>query len=187
MRPDRAAAGAIEGKLDMHDAKRPVDPESLPYRPCVGVVLLNRDGLAFIGRRAGGEELARDHEWQMPQGGIDKGEEPLPAARRELHEETGIVAVTPIEEMTGWVTYDLPAELVGIAWKGRYRGQRQKWFAFRFDGDDAEIDVLAPPGGHTPEFAAWRWERLDRLPDLVVPFKRAAYGAVVAAFRHLAA
>lgn len=164
----------------------PIDPETLPYRPCVGVVLFNRDGLAFIGRRAGGNELVSEREWQMPQGGIDPGEEPLPAARRELYEETGIRSVSLVEEKPGWVTYDLPPHLLGVAWKGRFRGQRQKWFALRFEGDEAEIDVLAPPDGHHPEFAAWRWEHLDRVPELVVPFKREAYLDVVAGFRHLA-
>lgn len=163
-----------------------VPPDELPYRPCVGIVLLSADGLAFVGRRAGGEEQVDvAHAWQMPQGGIDGEEDPLEAAKRELYEETGVRSVSLLAETPDWVRYDLPPELVGKAWKGRYRGQIQKWFAFRFEGDEGEIDVLNPPGGHKAEFAEWRWERLAALPDLVVPFKRAVYEKVVAAFAPL--
>jgi putative (di)nucleoside polyphosphate hydrolase len=124
----------------------------------------------------------------MPQGGIDKGEEPLAAALRELFEETSIRSVTLVAEAPGWITYDLPDEALGIALKGKYRGQRQRWFAFRFTGDDSEIDVADPGDGAMPaEFDAWRWEPLEQLPDLIVPFKRAAYLEVVAAFAHLPA
>ncbi len=122
----------------------------------------------------------------MPQGGIDKGEDPLGAARRELWEETGMRTVGLLAEMPGWVNYDLPRELVGIAFKGRYRGQTQKWFAFRFEGDESEIAINPPPGGHAPEFDAWEWKPMDELPELIVPFKRGVYEQVVAAFRHLA-
>jgi putative (di)nucleoside polyphosphate hydrolase len=165
------------------------DPESLPYRPCVGVMLVNRAGLAFVGRRRGGQEpIGEDHAWQMPQGGIDDGEEPYAAALRELYEETSVRSVEPIGETSGWVKYDLPRELVGVAWKGRYRGQTQKWFALRFTGEDSEIDVLTPGNGkHKAEFSDWRWEEIGRLPSLIVPFKRASYGEVVAELQPLVA
>jgi len=165
-----------------------VDPESLPYRPCVGVVLFNPEGKVFVGERRGGSEHSQvSMAWQMPQGGIDEGEEPLAAARRELFEETSIASASLMAEAPDWFTYDLPQELLGVAWKGRYRGQRQKWFAFRFEGAEDEIDVLTPPDGHKPEFASWRWETLGRLPEIVVPFKRGVYEKVVSAFAHLAA
>jgi putative (di)nucleoside polyphosphate hydrolase len=145
--------------------------EDLPYRPCVGVMVLNRDGLAFIGRRIGGpEHVDLTHSWQMPQGGIDSGEEPWPAARRELREETNIRSVERVAEISDWLTYDIPREIVGQAWKGRYRGQKQKWFAVRFTGSESEIDVEHPEGAHEPEFATWRWEPLKNVPGLVVPF-----------------
>ncbi len=159
----------------------------LPYRPCVGVALVNRDGEAFIGhrkRKSAGEALD-SRSWQMPQGGIDDGETALEAARRELWEETNIRSIEFIAELPGWLNYDLPKEARG-RWKGRYRGQSQKWFLFRFVGEENEIDVRRPAGGeHGAEFDAWRWESLERLPDLVVPFKREVYAAVSAAFAPL--
>ena len=158
------------------------------YRPCVGVMLLNHAGLAFLGRRRNKdlvEHVAPGHEWQMPQGGIDKGEAPYDAAVRELYEETGVSSAKLLAEAPDWYAYDLPGDIAEQAWKGRYRGQRQKWFAFRFEGDESEIEIENPPGGHKPEFDAWRWERMDRLPDLIIPFKRPVYENVVAAFRHL--
>jgi putative (di)nucleoside polyphosphate hydrolase len=161
----------------------------LPYRPCAGTLILNRKGLVWIGRRADEPDSPEGHGtwWQMPQGGIDDGEDPYPAALREAYEETNMRSLSKLGE-SDWLTYDLPAHLIGVAWKGRYRGQRMKWFALRFEGDDSEIDVLAPGGGkHEPEFTEWRWERLDRLPELVVPFKRKVYNEVLASFRHLAA
>jgi len=157
--------------------------EDLPYRPCVGVMVLNAQGRAFIGRRMGGpEHVELTHSWQMPQGGIDPGEEPWPAALRELREETNIRSVERLGEIADWLTYDIPRELVGQAWKGRYRGQKQKWFALRFTGSESEIDVEHPDGAHEQEFAAWRWEPLQNVPDLVVPFKRAVYDRVVREF-----
>jgi putative (di)nucleoside polyphosphate hydrolase len=167
----------------------PVDPESLPYRPCVGIMVLNRDGLVWTGHRIAetdSEMAGTDKLWQMPQGGIDKGEDPLPAAMRELWEETGIRTVTLLAEAPRWINYDLPRELVGIAFKGKYRGQTQKWFAFRFEGDDGEVAINPPPGGHEPEFDDWAWKPMAKLPELIVPFKRQVYEQVVAEFRYLA-
>jgi putative (di)nucleoside polyphosphate hydrolase len=160
--------------------------ENLPYRPCVGVMLLHRDGAAFIGRRIEGpEHVDLTHVWQMPQGGIDPGEEPWPAAVRELREETNIRSVERLGEIADWLKYDIPRDIVGQAWNGKYRGQTQKWFAMRFTGDDSEIDV-EHPAGHAAEFSAWRWAPLQNIPDLVVPFKRAVYERVVREFGHLA-
>ena len=160
--------------------------ESLLYRPCVGTMVLNRDGLVFVGRRAQGpEHVDLTHVWQMPQGGIDDGEDPWPAALRELYEETSMRSVQKLAEVPEWLPYDLPPEVAHQAWKGRYRGQTQKWYALRFTGDDSEINILEPAGGHKPEFIAWRWEPMRNLPDLVIPFKHAVYTRVVEAFRHL--
>ena len=161
--------------------------EDLPYRPCVGTAVFNRDGLVFIGRRLDGpEHVDMTHDWQLPQGGLDPGEDPYACALRELHEETNIRSVEHLATIDGWLSYDIPREIVGQAWKGKYRGQRQKWFALRFTGDESEIDV-AHPGGHEPEFAEWRWERLEKAPDLVVPFKRRVYERVVEEFARFAA
>ena len=129
--------------------RKPVDPETLPYRPCVGMMVLNQDGLVWVGHRISepdGEMAGSQQLWQMPQGGIDRGEDPLPAAKRELYEETGMESLELIAAAPGWINYDLPAHLVGIVWKGKYRGQTQKWFAFRFLGDVREIRVNPPPG-----------------------------------------
>jgi putative (di)nucleoside polyphosphate hydrolase len=166
-----------------------VKAEDLPYRPCVGVMILNREGLVWAGRRiaVGNSEYdGSPHLWQMPQGGIDKGEDPLAAAYRELHEETGIKTVTLLAEARDWINYDLPPELIGIGLKGKYRGQTQRWFAFRFEGDESEIAINPPPGGHEPEFDAWEWKPMHELPGLIVPFKRAVYDRVVSEFSHLA-
>lgn len=170
-------------------AKARPDPWSLPYRPCVGIMLLNADGLVWVGRRIlepGSEASGSDSRWQMPQGGIDDGEDAYPAALRELYEETGIRNVALLAEAPHWITYDLPEHLVGVAFKGRYRGQTQKWFALRFIGDEGEIAINPPPGGHKPEFEAWAWREMDTLPDLIVPFKRQSYQQIVTFFRHLA-
>jgi putative (di)nucleoside polyphosphate hydrolase len=162
------------------------------YRPCVGIMLLNRDGLVFVGRRRAKRssdplkpEPHGDYDWQMPQGGIDAGEDPYHAALRELLEETNVKTTSPLAETADWLSYDLPPDVLKKSWKGRFQGQRQKWFALRFDGDDSEIDIDEPAGGQRPEFDAWRWERMERLPELIIPFKRAVYENVVVAFRHL--
>ena len=165
-------------------------PEDLSYRPGVGVALLNREGRVFLGRRKRRRSSSKDssgHEWQMPQGGIDKGETPRAAALRELYEETNVMNVSFLAEAPQWLSYDLPQDIAANRWKGRFRGQRQKWFAFRFEGEDSEIDIDRPGGGaFDPEFEAWRWAPLETLPDLIVPFKRPVYEAVVAAFKNLA-
>jgi putative (di)nucleoside polyphosphate hydrolase len=159
----------------------------LPYRPCVGIVVFNRDGLAFIGCRIDGpEHVDMTHAWQMPQGGIDADEEPWPAALRELHEETNIRSIERLGEIADWLSYDIPTDLIGQAWNGRYRGQTQKWFAVRFTGAEREIDIAHPGGTHQAEFSAWRWEPLQNVPALVVPFKQAVYERVVAEFAKFA-
>jgi putative (di)nucleoside polyphosphate hydrolase len=164
-----------------------MDFDSLPYRPCVGTMVLNVHGQAFIGRRRNGpEHVDATHAWQMPQGGIDAGEDPWQAALRELQEETNIRSVSRLGEIEDWLTYDIPRELVGGSWKGKYRGQRQKWYALRFTGDDSEIDIVHPAGGHRAEFSAWRWEPIENLPELIVPFKRPVYERVVREFAPLA-
>jgi putative (di)nucleoside polyphosphate hydrolase len=158
------------------------------YRPCVGIAVFNRAGRVWIGRRsdAAAEGEGRGSWWQMPQGGLDQGEDPERAARRELFEETSISSVSLLAEAPGWFKYDLPDELIPGSWGGRYRGQKQKWFAYRFEGSDTEIDVLHPGGGrHKPEFSEWRWEKLEKLPGLIVPFKRKVYERVVGAFADL--
>lgn len=154
----------------------------LPYRPCAGVMLVNDRGLVFVGQRLDTTLEA----WQMPQGGIDPGESPLDAAIRELGEEAGVMPdkVKLVAEAPDWLRYDLPADLIGRAWRGRYRGQEQRWFLFGFLGDDADVDIRTPH----PEFRVWRWMAPDDLPDAVVPFKRDLYVAVLDAFRpHLSA
>jgi putative (di)nucleoside polyphosphate hydrolase len=172
----------------MTDSQKPlVDPETLPYRPCVGQMVINRAGLVWAGRRADSAEDAEGAGtwWQMPQGGIDPGEDPATAARRELFEETAIRTVTEVAEMPGWLTYDLPAELIGRAWGGQYRGQKQKWFAYRFTGDDSEISIIPLPG-HEAEFVEWRWTPAGELLDRIVPFKRDVYRQVLSEFARLA-
>jgi putative (di)nucleoside polyphosphate hydrolase len=154
----------------------------LPYRPCVGIMLINGDGLIWVGRRLPKWQGDRSaFIWQMPQGGITSGEAVRAAALRELEEETSVRSVEVLAEAPGWLTYDLPEELLGIALKGKYRGQRQKWFAMRFTGDDAEIDI-APQCGHKAEFDDWRWAPASDIPQLIVPFKRQIYVDVVRTF-----
>jgi putative (di)nucleoside polyphosphate hydrolase len=147
------------------------------YRRGVGIMLLDRDGRVFVGRRIDQAEEA----WQMPQGGIDPGETPRAAAFRELKEETGSDKAKIVAESVGWLTYDLPSPLRGKVWRGRYRGQKQKWFAMRFLGTDSEIDLA----GHRPEFNAWQWVSHSRLGDLIVPFKRELYRQVLDEFAPL--
>ncbi len=164
-------------------------PDDLPYRRCVGIMVLNREGLVWAGHRLreeNDETGGSDRLWQMPQGGIDKGEAPYPAALRELYEETGIQSVSLLAEAPNWINYDLPSHLVGVALKGKYRGQTQKWFAFRFEGEESEIRINPPPGDHKAEFDQWAWRPMIELPELIIPFKRRVYEEVVAAFRHLA-
>ncbi|GGB46463.1 RNA pyrophosphohydrolase [Roseibium aquae] len=162
--------------------------DGLPYRPCVGIMLLNADGRVWIGRRDDGSGLSNyTFAWQMPQGGIDDGESAQEAAFRELYEETSIRSVSIIEEADQWFTYDYPPEVVRKTRKGKYRGQAQRWFALRFEGSDEEINILSPPDGHKAEFNDWKWEHADRLPGLIVPFKRPVYEQVVSTFSHLTA
>jgi putative (di)nucleoside polyphosphate hydrolase len=156
-----------------------VNKESLPYRPCAGVMLVNLEGKVFVGQRLDSSVEA----WQMPQGGIDEGEDPRSAAIRELREETGIpehlvqiLAQSPQEHY-----YDLPDELVGKIWKGRYRGQRQIWFLARFSGTDEDVNIET----EHQEFRAWKWAEPDSLPDLIVPFKRKLYRDVLREFRDI--
>lgn len=166
----------------------PPDPSKLGYRPCVGIMLVNADGLVWIGRRAEGRYQQPEGPgswWQMPQGGIDDKEDPRDAALRELREETGVRSAEIIAEMSGWLRYDLPSPLIGKVWGGRYRGQRQKWFVARFLGSDDEINIT-PDDGHEVEFDAWRWARVDELVELIVPFKRDVYQAVIAELGPLA-
>jgi putative (di)nucleoside polyphosphate hydrolase len=160
--------------------------EQLAYRPCVGIMVLNGTGLVWIGRRhdAPGEPEGPGAWWQMPQGGIDASEDPAKAALRELSEETGITSVRIIAESADWYRYDLPPNLRPKAWGGRYRGQRQKWFAMRFTGRDEEVALERP--GHKAEFDQWRWAAMGELVGLIVPFKRAVYEQVLAEFAHLA-
>lgn len=173
----------------MRSGKGSQDRKDLPYRYCVGVMLLNRDGQVFIGRRHSSDshdQVSDGYAWQMPQGGIDPGEDPYQAAVRELYEETSVRSVTLLAEAPDWYSYDLPSMVAGRAWRGRYRGQTQRWFAFRFEGDESEINISKPGGGHhKPEFDEWRWEEMRRLPELIIPFKRDVYENVVSAFRFL--
>lgn len=146
-----------------------------PYRPCVGIMLVNHDNQVFIAQRLDHPSNA----WQMPQGGIDPGEDPLEAAFRELKEEIGTNNASLLAKSDKLYTYDIPSPLNGKLWKGKYRGQQQQWFLMRFEGTEADINLET----HTPEFSAWRWAPVDELVDLVIYFKREVYKEVLAEFR----
>lgn len=154
----------------------PDEIAKLPYRPCVGVMLINADGAAFVGQRKDRDQDA----WQMPQGGVEKGEDPREAALRELEEETGVSRdlVQVVAETAGWVPYDLPHDIVPHIWKGRFRGQEQKWFLMRFEGRDDQVNIET----EHPEFSKWRWLPVADLVAQIVPFKRAVYETVLAEF-----
>lgn len=154
----------------------PEEIAKLPYRPCAGVMLVNAEGAVFVGQRRDSETQA----WQMPQGGIDPGEDARTAALRELWEETGVPAemITIEAETQGWIPYDIPHELVPHIWKGRFRGQEQKWFLFRFHGDDSDVNIETDH----PEFTDWRWLPHDQLVDNIVSFKREVYKRVLNEF-----
>lgn len=153
----------------------------LPYRACAGIMLVNMDGLVFVGQRI--DKAPENDAWQMPQGGIDKGETPREAALRELTEETGISVdlVDVIAESAEELYYDLPTELMGKIWGGKYRGQRQTWFLMRFKGEDSDVDIATEHA----EFSKWQWVSPAQLPQLIVPFKRRLYEAVTAEFEAL--
>ncbi|NQV84515.1 MAG: RNA pyrophosphohydrolase [Rhodospirillales bacterium] len=160
--------------------KSPKNLADLPYRRGVGAVLFNKDGLVFAGRRIG----RYSDSWQLPQGGIDEGEHPERAVLRELEEETGTDKAEILAETSTWLSYDLPNDLIGVAWRGRYRGQTQKWFALRFTGNDDDFDLNA----HSkPEFSEWRWVALEELPGLIVPFKRHLYDDILNEFHDISA
>lgn len=151
-----------------------MDITKLPYRPCVGIMLVNQDGLVFVAKRIDSELEA----WQMPQGGIDEGEATDVAAFRELEEETGVTGATIIAESDEWHPYDIPAAMVPKVWGGKYRGQKQKWFLMRFNGADADINIETAE----PEFSEWKWAEPQQLPELIVPFKRDLYTNILAEF-----
>ena len=153
--------------------------QNLPYRPCAGIVLFNKQGRVLVGQRLDSYQ----NSWQLPQGGIDEGEDPKVAALRELKEEIGTCNVKIIGEIKNWLNYDLPPELLGKIWKGHFRGQTQKWFAMRFLGTDIEINPKTVPN---PEFSAWKWADIGEIPELAVPFKRSVYQNVVCEFSRFA-
>jgi putative (di)nucleoside polyphosphate hydrolase len=166
-----------------------VTDDPRPYRPNAGVALFNALGLVLIAKRFrddGPEIILPGHEWQMPQGGIDPGEQPHEAARRELFEETGVTRAELLGETQDWLSYDFPPYQGSERRFARFRGQRQKWFAFRFLGSDTDIDVIAQRTEDESEFEAWRWERLDRVAGLVVPFRRQVYERVAHEFARFA-
>jgi len=150
-------------------------PNTLPYRPCAGMMVINNDGHVFVGARLDNDADA----WQMPQGGIDEGEDPREAALRELREEIGTDNVQIIAEIDDWLTYDLPDELMGKMWKGRYGGQKQKWFLMRFLGQNSDINIKTDH----PEFRAWEWAPTSSLPERIVPFKKELYAQIVDNFQ----
>ena len=146
-----------------------------PYRPCVGIVLFNSEGKVFVGQRLDNMVEA----WQMPQGGIDEGETPLEAGFREMEEEIGTARAEFVAEYPKWLNYDIPEDLANRLWQGRFRGQTQKWLAFRFSGTDSDINIET----HEPEFRAWKWADPDDLPGMAVPFKRTVYESVLTRIR----
>ncbi|MEH6403246.1 MAG: RNA pyrophosphohydrolase [Sneathiella sp.] len=152
------------------------DVQNLPYRPCAGMMLLNSNGEILVGKRI---DMKSDY-WQMPQGGIDEGEDPLQAAKRELMEEIGTDNADLIHSLDDWLVYDLPEHLVGKIWKGKYRGQKQKWFLFRFNGADSDINIQTDH----PEFSQWKWTSIQNLIDEIVPFKKELYEDIVQRFQH---
>lgn len=149
----------------------------LPYRPCAGIMLLNEHNKVFVAKRIDTTVEA----WQMPQGGIDAGENPENAAIRELEEETGITNASVIAEYDSWLTYDLPDELYGKVWKGKYGGQTMKWFVMRFHGDDKDININTKH----PEFTTWRWADMSELEDIIIPFKKDVYRKLAREFSYL--
>ena len=153
--------------------------QKLPYRPCAGIMLLNNKNQVFVAKRIDTTVEA----WQMPQGGIDQGEDPKEAAIRELEEETGITDAQVIAEYEGWLTYDLPNELYGKIWKGNFGGQTMKWYVMRFNGNENEINIET---AH-PEFSEWKWTEISNLPDMIVPFKKDIYQKLADKFSYLAA
>ena len=155
----------------------PADIARLPYRPCVGLMLFNHDNRVFVAKRID----MRTEAWQMPQGGINAGENPREAAMREMREEIGTDKAEIIAENDGWLEYDLPGRLVPQLWGGQYRGQKQKWFALRYLGEDSDINIETD----IPEFTEWKWVEMHTLPDIIVPFKRDLYARLVEEFRHL--
>ncbi|PRY78220.1 putative (di)nucleoside polyphosphate hydrolase [Yoonia maritima] len=171
------SAKRISNNTKDQSAMTPEDIEKLPYRPCVGIMLANTRGHIFVGQR-----IDRDTDaWQMPQGGVDKGEKTYDAALRELEEETGVTTnlVSLDAESEGLIPYDLPHDLVPNIWKGRYRGQEQKWYLFRFHGTDDQINIVT----EHPEFSSWKWIPSNELVDAIVPFKRAVYAQVLEEFK----
>ncbi|WP_426010850.1 RNA pyrophosphohydrolase [Caulobacter sp. DWR2-3-1b2] len=158
------------------NASQPADDAYPDHRPNVGVVLFHADGRVWLGKR---HRQPAPYNWQFPQGGVDDGEDLLEAARRELKEETGVVSADHLAQTEGWLIYDFPTDFASSKKARGFKGQKQVWFAFRFTGEESEIDLEAD--AHV-EFDAWRWATLDETPELIVPFKRAVYEQVVAAF-----